>query len=172
MKVAPAARVAAKILADEVAAGERDERSWTRKRWPPDQAATRLFATRRNRRYCGARQSRRALLVIPGRAVARTRNPNGLHPKGLVAASSRVPVRAMKARTGMTVGRAGLPDGTVARKRFWRGNFLFAQDPALGSPGFKRFRPIVRDKNGTLRRLTNEDIGKDPQLPHRCHCPA
>src|SRR6266702_5520637 len=24
------------------------------------------------------------------------------------------------------------PDGTVARKRFWRGNFLFAQDPALG----------------------------------------
>ena len=31
-----------------------------------------------------------------------------------------------------------------ARKRFWRGNFLFAQDPALGGPGFKRFRPIVR----------------------------
>ncbi len=42
------------------------------------------------------------------------------------------------------------PDGTVARKRFWRGNFLFAQDPALGGPGFKRFRPILRDKNGDL----------------------
>jgi hypothetical protein len=55
------------------------------------------------------------------------------------------------------------PDGTVARKRFWRGNFLFAQDPALGSPGFKRFRPIVREKNGTLRRLTNDEIAKDPQ---------
>ncbi len=55
------------------------------------------------------------------------------------------------------------PDGTVARKRFWRGNFLFAQDPALGGPGFKRFRPIVRDKNGTLRRLTNADIAKNPQ---------
>jgi hypothetical protein len=55
------------------------------------------------------------------------------------------------------------PDGTVARKRFWRGNFLFAQDPALGSPGFKRFRPILRDKNGTLRRLTNEEIANDPQ---------
>ena len=27
------------------------------------------------------------------------------------------------------------PDGTVARKRFWRGNFLFAHDPALGGPG-------------------------------------
>ena len=55
------------------------------------------------------------------------------------------------------------PDGTVARKRFWRGNFLFAQDPALGSPGFKRFRPIVRDKGGRLRRLTNNEIAKNPQ---------
>ena len=55
------------------------------------------------------------------------------------------------------------PDGTVARKRFWRGNFLFAQDPALGGPGFKRFRPIVRDKDGALRRLTNAEIAKNPQ---------
>jgi hypothetical protein len=55
------------------------------------------------------------------------------------------------------------PDGTVARKRFWRGNFLFAQDPALGGPGFKRFRPVVRDKNNGLRRLTNAEIAKDPQ---------
>jgi hypothetical protein len=54
------------------------------------------------------------------------------------------------------------PDGTVARKRFWRGNFLFAQNPALGGPGFKRFRPIMREKNGTLRRLTNAEIAKDP----------
>jgi hypothetical protein len=36
------------------------------------------------------------------------------------------------------------PDGTVARKRFWRGNFLYATDPQLGGPGFKRFRPILR----------------------------
>ena len=55
------------------------------------------------------------------------------------------------------------PDGTVARKRFWRGNFLFAHDPALGGPGFKRFRPIVRDKNGGLRRMTNAELAKDPQ---------
>jgi hypothetical protein len=55
------------------------------------------------------------------------------------------------------------PDATVARKRFWRGNFLFAQDPALGGPGFKRFRPIVRERNGTLRRLTNDEIAKNPQ---------
>ena len=55
------------------------------------------------------------------------------------------------------------PDGTVARKRFWRGNFLFAQEPALGDAGFKRFRPIVRDKSGGLRRLTNAEIAKNPQ---------
>ena len=55
------------------------------------------------------------------------------------------------------------PDGSITRKRFWRGNFLFAHDPALGSPGFKRFRPIVREKNGPLRRLSNGEIAKNPQ---------
>jgi hypothetical protein len=64
---------------------------------------------------------------------------------------------------GVFLAVDGQPDGTVARKRFWRGNFLFAQDPALGSPGFKRFRPIVADKNGALRRLTNAEIAKDPR---------
>jgi hypothetical protein len=55
------------------------------------------------------------------------------------------------------------PDGSITRKRFWRGNFLFAHDPALGSPGFKHFRPIVRDKSGSLRRLTNAEIANNPQ---------
>jgi hypothetical protein len=55
------------------------------------------------------------------------------------------------------------PDGSVTRKRFWRGNFLFVHDPSLGSPGFKRFRPIVRSEKGGLRRLTNAEIAKNPQ---------
>jgi hypothetical protein len=55
------------------------------------------------------------------------------------------------------------PDGSVTRKRFWRGNFLFVHDPTLGSPGFKHFRPIVREANGVLRRLTNAEIAKNPQ---------
>jgi hypothetical protein len=55
------------------------------------------------------------------------------------------------------------PDGTVTRKRFWRGNFLFVHEPALGSPGFKHFRPIVREQSGVLRRLTNAEIAKDPR---------
>jgi len=61
---------------------------------------------------------------------------------------------------GVFLAVDGQPDGTIARKRFWRGNFLFAQDPALGSPGFKRFRPIAREKNGTLHRLTKAEIAK------------
>ncbi len=55
------------------------------------------------------------------------------------------------------------PDGSITRKRFWRGNFLFVHDPSLGSPGFKHFRPIMREKNGPLRRLTNAEIAKNPQ---------
>lgn len=63
---------------------------------------------------------------------------------------------------GVFLAVDGQPDGTVARKRFWRGNFLFAQNPSFGSPGFKRFRPIVADRNGRLIRLTNAGISKDP----------
>ncbi|AMN42429.1 hypothetical protein RHPLAN_39970 [Rhodoplanes sp. Z2-YC6860] len=60
---------------------------------------------------------------------------------------------------GIILAVDGQPDGTVARKRFWRGNFLFSRDPG---PGFKRFRPVVR-KGSTLVRLTNEEIAKNPQ---------
>jgi len=35
------------------------------------------------------------------------------------------------------------PDGTVAIKRFWKGNFLFNTAEVVGEPGFKAFRPIV-----------------------------
>ena len=63
---------------------------------------------------------------------------------------------------GIILAVDGQPDGTVARKRFWRGNFLFAQNPALGGPGFKRFRPIMRGTDGVLRRLTNDQIAKNP----------
>jgi hypothetical protein len=53
----------------------------------------------------------------------------------------------------------GQPDGTVARKRFWRGNFLFAIDPGLGSAGFKRFRPVLRDRiTGKWRHLANAEL--------------
>jgi hypothetical protein len=96
-------------------------------------------------------------------------NEDALRP-GTVYADPYGHVLVLARRVPQSEGTAGVflavdaqPDGTVARKRFWRGNFLFAQDPALGGPGFKRFRPVVRDKNGALRRLTNAEIAKDPQ---------
>jgi hypothetical protein len=55
----------------------------------------------------------------------------------------------------------GQPDGTVARRRYWRGNFLFALDPALGGPGFKRFRPVVQE-GAEIRALTNDEIAQHP----------
>jgi hypothetical protein len=79
----------------------------------------------------------------------------------LLVLARRVPQSGDAA--GVILAVDAQPDGTVARKRYWRGNFLFAQDPALGSPGFKRFRPVVREPNGTLRRLTNQEIAKHPQ---------
>ena len=49
------------------------------------------------------------------------------------------------------------PDGTVGVKRFWRGNFLFTTSEVIGEPGFKAFRPIVRDR-GRPRLLRNAEI--------------
>jgi hypothetical protein len=72
----------------------------------------------------------------------------------------RVPQTPQSA--GVFIAVDAQPDGTVAIKRFWRGNFLFAQDVTGGGAGFKHFRPIVEDKAGGLRRLTNADIQKSP----------
>jgi len=78
----------------------------------------------------------------------------------ILVISKRLPQKDGQA--GLFLAVDGQPDGTIARKRFWRGNFLFAQDPALGSPGFKRFRPVMAARGAGLRRLTNAEIAKHP----------
>jgi len=94
---------------------------------------------------------------------------NALRP-GTIYADPYGHIMMLVRRVPQTANAAGMflavdaePDYTVARKRFWRGSFLFVNDPALGNPGFKRFRPIVREANGTLRRMTNAEIAKSPQ---------
>lgn len=64
--------------------------------------------------------------------------------------------------SGLLLAVDGQPDGTVARRRFWRGNFLFSDDASLGSPGFKRFRPVVLEER-SLRPLGNEEIAEHPE---------
>jgi hypothetical protein len=88
---------------------------------------------------------------------------------GTVYADPYGHVMMLVRRVPQSSGAAGVllavdaePDGTVARKRFWRGTFLFAHETALGSAGFKHFRPIERGENGALRRLTNAQITKNP----------
>jgi hypothetical protein len=64
---------------------------------------------------------------------------------------------------GVLLAVDGQPDGTVSRRRFWRGNFLFALDPALGSAGWKRFRPVVIDPGGRPRPLSDAEIAASPE---------
>jgi hypothetical protein len=64
---------------------------------------------------------------------------------------------------GVLLAVDGQPDGTVSRRRFWRGNFLFALDPALGSAGWKRFRPVVLGPGGRPRPLGNHEIAASPE---------
>ncbi|MCB9701714.1 MAG: hypothetical protein H6711_07475 [Myxococcales bacterium] len=47
-------------------------------------------------------------------------------------------------RPGILYAIDGQPDGSITRKRFWEGNFLWNSDPALGGSGFKSFRPAFR----------------------------
>jgi hypothetical protein len=88
---------------------------------------------------------------------------------GTVYADPYGHVMMLVRRVPQSGGTAGIllavdaePDGTVARKRFWRGTFLFAHETAFGSAGFKHFRPIERGENGALRRLSNAQIAKNP----------
>jgi hypothetical protein len=48
------------------------------------------------------------------------------------------------------------PDGTIGRRRFWRGSFLFPEDGAVQGAGFKRFRPIYRWRKEMLAMDSNK----------------
>ena len=84
----------------------------------------------------------------------------------VLVVAKRVPQTAEHG--GVLYAVDGQPDGTVARKRFWRGNFLYATRPELGGPGFKRFRPTTRRPGssspehpaGELMRLGDAEILK------------
>jgi hypothetical protein len=54
------------------------------------------------------------------------------------------------------------PDGTIAVKRFWQGNFLFSTENVVGEAGFKAFRPIRLDEAGMPRPLNNSEIAQHP----------
>jgi len=96
----------------------------------------------------------------PTRISAETLRPGTIFadPYGhVLVVAQRVPQSATSG--GLLLAVDGQPDGTVARKRFWKGNFLFSVDPTIGSAGFKRFRPIVRDKaSRAIRTVRNDSL--------------
>lgn len=47
---------------------------------------------------------------------------------------------------GVLMAVDGQPDGTIGRRRFWKGTFLFDAATESFGAGFKRFRPVVYEK--------------------------
>ncbi len=62
-------------------------------------------------------------------------------------------------RYGILVGADAQPDGTVGRRRFWRGTFLFDPDTTHVGAGFKAWRPVLYDhRTRSYESLPNERI--------------
>jgi hypothetical protein len=65
---------------------------------------------------------------------------------------------------GVLVGADAQPDGTVGRRRFWRGSFLFTPKIDLVGAGFKAWRPVsfVPETSGgsagSWRAASNEEL--------------
>lgn len=64
-------------------------------------------------------------------------------------------------RPGVLYAIDGQPDGSITRKRFWEGNFLWNQDPGLGGSGFKNFRPVAV-REGVATQMTDAEIQRAP----------
>lgn len=74
-------------------------------------------------------------------------------------------VAADAGEPGILYAIDGQPDGSITRKRFWEGNFLWNPDPALGGSGFKGFRPLQVTGHGAARAMldaTNAQLATMP----------
>ena len=60
---------------------------------------------------------------------------------------------------GVMMGADAQPDGTIGRRRFWRGSFLFTPDTTDAGAGFKAWRPVEFDRaTGTVTVLDNRAL--------------
>jgi hypothetical protein len=66
-------------------------------------------------------------------------------------------------RSGMLFAVDAQPDNSVARKRFWEGTFLFANDVRSAGPGFKAFRPLIATGDRTAP-LDNAALADDARF--------
>jgi hypothetical protein len=69
--------------------------------------------------------------------------------------------------SGLLLAVDAQPDNSVSRKRFWEGTFLFADDVRSAGPGFKAFRPLLRDGGGGRIRLpSNAALADSMEAPY------
>ncbi len=60
-------------------------------------------------------------------------------------------------RYGILIGADAQPDGTVGRRRFWRGSFLFTPETDEAGAGFKAWRPVVYNRREEVIELVSND---------------
>lgn len=65
---------------------------------------------------------------------------------------------------GALIAADAQPDGTVGRRRFWRGSFLFTPETKDVGAGFKAFRPVVVDREGEITTVANAALKGDDGL--------
>ncbi|HKP64648.1 MAG TPA: NlpC/P60 family protein [Polyangiales bacterium] len=64
-------------------------------------------------------------------------------------------------RYGVLIAAEAQPDGTIGRRRFWQGSFLFDPSTENVGAGFKRFRPLKYDKaTQSVSALDNDALRK------------
>jgi hypothetical protein len=63
------------------------------------------------------------------------------------------------------IGADAQPDGTVGRRRFWRGSFLFTPETTDVGAGFKAFRPLQWSRSrAEMTSLTNAELEDHPEF--------
>lgn len=75
---------------------------------------------------------------------------------------------------GVLIGADGQPDGTISRRRFWQGSFLFDPARTLVGAGFKAFRPLVggiSDKNSKNKSKKEDQSRVWTALPNEALTP-
>ncbi len=65
---------------------------------------------------------------------------------------------------GVLLGADAQPDGTIGRRRFWRGTFLFSPETTDSGAGFKAYRPLIY-RAGRVRSLSNSRIARRGVTP-------
>ncbi len=69
---------------------------------------------------------------------------------------------------GVLIGADAQPDGTVGRRRFWRGSFLFTPKSELVGAGFKGWRPVrYAPSRGTDTDTDTDTDAAPPRQPWR-----